>query len=69
MVALNYEEIKCNPERVSNIKSFINKCKWKGKIIHQKYMIGKHLRKMIRQLFLTFCMLKKKNLSSLYPKN
>ena len=29
-VALNYEEIKLNPERVSNIKLFINKYNWKG---------------------------------------
>ena len=29
-VALNYEEIKRNPERVSNIKRFINKYNWKG---------------------------------------
>ena len=29
-VALNYEEIKWNPERISNIKQFINKYKWKG---------------------------------------
>ena len=29
-VALNYEETKCNPERVSNIKSFINKYNWEG---------------------------------------
>ena len=27
-VALNYEEIKWNPERVSNIKPFINKYNW-----------------------------------------
>ena len=27
---LNYGEITCNPERVSNIKTFINKYKWKG---------------------------------------
>ena len=27
---INYEEIKWNPERVSNIKPFINKFKWKG---------------------------------------
>ena len=26
-VALNYEEIKWNQEQVSNIKSFVNKCK------------------------------------------
>ena len=29
-VALNYKEIKWNPERVSNIKPFINKYNWKG---------------------------------------
>ena len=29
-VALNYEQIKWNLERVSNIKPFINKYKWKG---------------------------------------
>ena len=27
-VALNYEEVKWNPERVSNIKPFINKYNW-----------------------------------------
>ena len=30
MIALNYEEIKRNSERVSNVKLFINKHKWKG---------------------------------------
>ena len=30
IAALNYEEIKCNPERDSNIKPFINKYNWKG---------------------------------------
>ena len=29
-IALNYREIKRNPERVSNIKPFINKYNWKG---------------------------------------
>ena len=29
MVALNYEEIKWNLERVPNIEQFINKYKWK----------------------------------------
>ena len=29
-VALYYKEIKWNPERVSNIKPFINKYNWKG---------------------------------------
>ena len=30
-VALNHEEIKWNPERVSNIKPFINKYNFNGK--------------------------------------
>ena len=29
-LALNYKEIKLNPERVSNIKPFINSYNWKG---------------------------------------
>ena len=29
-VALNYGEIESHPERVSNIKPFINKCQWIG---------------------------------------
>ena len=29
-VALNYEEIESHPERVSNIKPFINKYDWEG---------------------------------------
>ena len=29
-VALNYQAIKWNPERVSHIKSFVNKYNWKG---------------------------------------
>ena len=29
-VALNHDKIKWNPERVSNIKPFINKYNWKG---------------------------------------
>ena len=29
-VALNYEEIKWNPESVTNVKPFINKYNWKG---------------------------------------
>ena len=28
--ALNYEEIESHPERVSNIKPFINKYNWEG---------------------------------------
>ena len=30
MVALNYGGTELYPERVSNIKPFMNKCNWKG---------------------------------------
>ena len=29
IVALNYEQIKSHPERISNIKHFIDQCNWK----------------------------------------
>ena len=41
-VALNYEEIKWNPERVSNIKPFINKYNWE-KINYPSKNIQKNL--------------------------
>ena len=44
----------------TKLKSFINEYKGEGIIFHQKKMIGKSLRKVIRQLLLMFCMLKKK---------
>ena len=30
MVPLNYKETELHPERVSNIKPFMNKCNWNG---------------------------------------
>ena len=44
-VALNYEENKCNQERFSNSKLFINKYKWK----RIKYLIGKNKYRLIKQ--------------------
>ena len=29
-VALNHEQIKKNPQRISKIKAFIDQCNWKG---------------------------------------
>ena len=45
-VALNYEEIKKDPQRITKIKPFINKYNWKG-INFPKKMIGKKLRKIM----------------------
>ena len=59
-VALSYEEIKWNPERVSNIKSFINKYNWKGINYPSKINNWKRLRKIIQQLLLILYILKEK---------
>ena len=59
-VALNYGEIKWNPERVSKIKPFINKYNWKGISYPIKIDDWKAFEKIIQQLFLIFCILKKK---------
>ena len=44
---LNYEEIKNNSPRATKIEPFIDKCKWKGKVIHQKKKTGKYLKQII----------------------
>ena len=46
-VALNHEEIKKDPQRITKIKPFTNKYNWEGIIFHQKKMIGKKLRKIM----------------------
>ena len=68
-VALNYKEIKWNPERVSNIKPFINKYNWKGINYSSKLDIGKRLRKIMSQLLLIFYILKKKKYIQLISQN
>ena len=60
-VALNHEEIKEDPQGITKIKPFINKCNWEEiKFPLEKKGLQKNLRKTIEQLFLLFCMLKKK---------
>ena len=56
-VALNYEEIKKDPQRITKIKPFINKYNWERIKFLSKKMIGKNLRKIMQQLLLIFCML------------
>ena len=58
-VALNYGEIELHPERVSNIKPFINKCNWKGINYPSKMDDWKTFDKIIKQLLLIFCISKK----------
>ena len=42
-VALNYQNIKSHPERISNLKLFINKCDRIGMILNQNKKTGKSL--------------------------
>ena len=55
-VPLTYEQIKDHPEKISNIKPFIDK--YNGKEIDFPYMekTGKSLNQIINQLLLIFCM-------------
>ena len=57
---IKYEEIELHPERVSNIKPFINKYNWKGINYPSKIDDWETLRKIIQQLLLIFCIPKKK---------
>ena len=59
-VALNYRKVKWNWDRVSNIKTFINNYNWK--VINHLTKIDhwKTFAKIIQQLLLIFCILKKK---------
>ena len=41
----NYEKIEKHAERITKIKSFINKYNSDGKTIHQKKMVGKKIEK------------------------
>ena len=64
-VALNYEEIKWNPERVSNIKPCLNKYNWKGINYPSKIDDWKNN----QQLPLILCILKKKKYVQLISQN
>ena len=66
--ALDYEEIKRNPEKVSNIEPLIKKHNWKGANYLSKIDDWKRLRKIIQQLLSIFYILRK-IMSSLYLKN
>ena len=53
-VALNHEEIRRNPQRISKIKPFINTYNWKDIKFPSILMTGKNLNKIIRQLLLIY---------------
>ena len=54
-VALNYEQIKKGPQKISKIKPFIDQYNWK-EIFHHMEKTGKSLNQIINQLLLIFCM-------------
>ena len=59
-VALNYEEIKGDRQRITKIKPFINKFNCQRINYLSEKNDWKNLRKIMQQLLLVFCMLKKK---------
>ena len=72
MQQLNYEEIESHPERVSNIKPFINKYSWKGINYPSKLDYWKTFEKNNPTIALKILYTKEKvqkNMSSLYFKN
>ena len=59
-IALNHKQIGKHSERIIKNKPFTNKYNWKERNFQSKKTIGKHFRKIMYQLLLIFCMLKKK---------
>ena len=59
-VALDDEEIAKNPERITKLKPFINKYNWEEVNFPSKKDDWKKIEKLILELLLMFCMLKKK---------
>ena len=55
-VALNYEQIKDHPERISKIKPFLTNTTGKRWIFHHIVKAGKKLSQTINKLLLIFCM-------------
>ena len=55
-IALNYQNIKKNPQRISNIKLFIHQYNWNEIDFPRKVRIGESLNQIINQLLLIFCM-------------
>ena len=51
-VSLKCKEIELRPEKVSNIKTFINKYKMKEIIYPSRKMIEKRFRKIIQQFLI-----------------
>ena len=68
-VALNYEEIKTDLQRITKVKPFINKYNWEGiNFSIRKRLLGKIWENNV-QVLLIFCMLKIKKCILLMFKN
>ena len=57
--ALNYQTIETHPERISKIKSYINKYNWEGIEFLGEKKARKILNEIIRQLFLIYYLYQK----------
>ena len=61
-----YGEMKWNPERVSNIKPFINKCNWEGKNYPTKLDDWKTFKKNNPTIALNIFYIKEKEICPAY---
>ena len=68
-VALNYEETESHPERVSNIKPFINKYNWKGINYPSKIDNWKTFEKNNQTVALNILYIKEKEICPAYISN
>ena len=68
-VALNYGETESHPERVSNIKPFVNKYNWKGISYPSKIDDWRTFKKNNPTIALNILYLRKRNMVSLYLKH
>ena len=59
-MALNHEEIKKYPQRITKYKPFINKYNWEGINFPSAKDDSRKFQKIVVKIALMFCMLKKK---------
>ena len=69
MVALNYGETELHPERVSNIKPYINKYNWKGINYPSKIDDWRTFKTNNPTVALNILYIRKRNMASLYLKH
>ena len=65
-IALNFDKIKKDPQKVSNIKPFINKCNWEGMNYPSKTEDWKRFEKNYRVIALDILYIKEMEICPTY---